>query len=84
MASSAGKRMRERQKIEKAQLKAERKAARQEAPDEAVEIAVHRTEAELIEDMGALQRAFEAGQVSDDDFTARREQIQAELEQILR
>lgn len=84
MASSAGKRERERQKLEKAQLKAERKAARQEAQDETDDVTVNRTEAELIDDLASLQRSFEAGEVSSDDFTARREQIQADLERILR
>lgn len=84
MATSAGKRERERQKQEKAQMKAERKAARQEAQDEDDAAPVNRTEAELIEDLATLQRSFEAGQVSSDDFTARREQIQADLERILR
>ena len=84
MATSAGKRQRERQKIEKAQSKAERRASRQAAEEEKEEVPVNRTEAELIDDLGALQRAFEAGQVSPDDFTAQREQIQADLERILR
>jgi hypothetical protein len=84
MATSAGKRLRERQKLERAQAKAERKAARLATVAEPAQIVSHRSESELIEDMGALHRAFEAGEVSAQDFEARRDRIQAQLEQFSR
>jgi hypothetical protein len=84
MASSLGKRQRERQKLEKAQAKAERKAARQAAQVEQVDVSSQRSESELMEDLGNLQQAFEAGQISAEDFADRREQIQAQFEQLLR
>jgi hypothetical protein len=85
MPSSAGKRQRERQKIEKAQAKAERRAARQaadsadSAPEDGSPL---RTQSELVDDRGALHRAFEAGEVSQEDFEERRERIQAEFGQL--
>jgi len=84
MASTAGKRLRERQKVEKAQAKAERKAARQAAQADEVDISSQRSESELMEDLANLQRAFEAGDVSAEDFATRREQLQAQFEQLLR
>jgi hypothetical protein len=84
MVSSVGKRQRERQKIEKAQVKAERRAARQAANLERTDVPSQRSEAELIEDLGNLQRGFETGEVSEEDFAARREQIQVQLERLLR
>ena len=84
MASSAGKRQRERQKLEKAQAKAKRKAARQATEVEPADSSCHLSESELIEDLAALQRAFEAGDVSEEDFTKRREHLQAQFEQLLR
>jgi hypothetical protein len=83
MPSSAGKRERERQKLEKAQAKAERRAARQ-AEDSGIEDGVApRSESEIIEDLGALQRALEAGEVSQEDFDDRRDRLQAEFGQLL-
>ena len=84
MASSAGKRLRERQKLERAQAKAERKAARVASVDEQVEVSSHRSESELIDDLSALHHAFEAGDVSQQDFEDRRDQIRAELERFSR
>ena len=79
MPSSAGKRAREQQKREKAQVKAERKAARQ-APDSRPEDASpHRSESELVAELGALHRAFEAGEISLPDFEERRDRLQTEF-----
>jgi hypothetical protein len=84
MSSSVGKRQRERQKIERAQAKAERKAARQATDsDETTEDFAPRSETELMEDLAALHRAFEASEISLEDFEARRDRIQAQFEQIL-
>jgi hypothetical protein len=84
MASSAGKRLRERQKLERAQAKAERKAARVASVDEPAEVFSHRSESELIEDLSALHRDFEAGDVSQLDFEERRDRIRAQLERFSR
>ncbi len=85
MSSSIGKRQRERQKIERAQAKTERRAARQLSDAEVVhDDGSPRSEAELVEDLGALHRAFEAGDVSLEDFETRRDGIQAQLERLLR
>jgi hypothetical protein len=80
--SSAGKRDRERQKVEKAQAKAERKAARQAAGAAPGEDGPARSEAEIIEDLSALHQAFEAGEISLEDFEARRDDLQAEFGQL--
>lgn len=82
MASSVGKRRRERQKLEQAQAKAERKAARRAADAEPAIVLSHRSEAELIEDLAALHRALETGEVSPEEFVERRDRIQAQLEQL--
>lgn len=84
MVSSVGKRRREREKLEKNAAKAERRAARQAANAEEPDAPSERSEAELIEDLGNLQRGFEAGQVSEEDFLTRREQIQIQLARLLR
>lgn len=81
MPSSAGKRERERQKLEKAQAKAERKAARQAADRQLEDPSSVRSESELIEDLGALHRAFEAGEITSEDFENRRDRLQAEFGQ---
>jgi len=81
MPSSAGKRQREQQKLEKARAKADRKAARQEAP-EPVEVPTGRTEPELIDDLRRLHEEHEAGEVSAEEFEERRDRIQAQLEQL--
>jgi hypothetical protein len=78
MATSVQKRQREQQKLEKAQAKAARKVARQ-IPAEPLENAAHRSEAELIEDLQALHRAFEAGDVSPEDFEEHRDRLQAQF-----
>jgi hypothetical protein len=82
MASSAGKRLRELQKLERAQSKAQRKAARAATSAEPVEVVSHRSESQLIEEMAALHRDFEAGTVSTEDFEERRDRIQTELGQL--
>ncbi|HET9732187.1 MAG TPA: hypothetical protein VFP54_05880 [Acidimicrobiales bacterium] len=82
MASSVGKRQRERQKLERAQAKAERKAARNTDDGEPTVVLSNRSEAELIEDLGALHRALEAGQVSLEEFEERRDGIQAQFERL--
>ena len=78
MASSAGKRERERQRLEKTRAKADRKAARQATDTESGESS-SRSESELVEDLGALHRAFEAGEISLEEFGERRERLQAEF-----
>lgn len=83
MSSSVGKRQRERQKMEKARSKAERRAARLTTDEEPGESGAPRSEAELMEDLGALHRSFEAGEISPDDFEERRGQLQAQFEQLL-
>ena len=76
--ASVGKRQREQQKLEKARAKVERKVARQSAI-EPLEVPTDRSEAELIEDLQALHRAFEAGNVSAEDFEAHRDRLQAQF-----
>lgn len=83
MASSVGKRQREQQKLEQAQAKAKRKAARREAAPESVVAPSQRSEADLIDDLGTLHRALEAGNVSPEEFELDRDRIQAQLEQLL-
>lgn len=82
MASSVGKRQRERQKMERAQAKAERKAARQATGAEPANVSSYRSESELIEDLGALHRAFEAGEMSPEEFEERRGQIREQFGQL--
>lgn len=84
MSSSVGKRQRERQKIERAQVKAERKAVRLAGGPEYVDTASvpDRSESALIDDLRALQRCSEAGEVSTEDFEMRRDSIRAALERI--
>ncbi|HLN17361.1 MAG TPA: hypothetical protein VK277_11520 [Acidimicrobiales bacterium] len=84
MATSAGKRFRERQKLERVQAKAERKAARVASNDEPAVAPSQRSESELIEDLGTLQRDFEAGDVSQQDFEERRDLIGTQLERFSR
>ncbi|HET9090786.1 MAG TPA: hypothetical protein VFN50_00145 [Acidimicrobiales bacterium] len=84
MSSSVGKRQRERQKLERAQVKAERRAVRQAAGAEsegAAELSPRR-EPELIEELRALQQAFEDGDMSMEDFELRRDRIRTELERL--
>jgi hypothetical protein len=82
MGTSAGKRMRERQKVDKARTKATRKAERQTIDLGPVESSTQRSEVELMDDLGILHRSFEAGDLSPEDFEERRDQIQAEFEQL--
>lgn len=84
MSSSVGKRQRERQKIERAHAKAERRAAGRAAAAEPVELVSNRTEPELIEELAALHRSFEAGEISAEDFEERRDGMQAEFEGLSR
>jgi hypothetical protein len=84
MSSSVGKRLRERQKLERAQVKAQRKAARQAADTEDTgEVGLSdRSEGELIDDLAGLQRALGDGEMSAEDFTEQRDRIQAQLERL--
>lgn len=84
MSSSIGKRQRERQKIERAQVKAERRAVRLAGGADDIDTAAipDRSESELIEDLRALQRSSEAGEVSTEDFEVRRDSIRAALERL--
>lgn len=84
MSSSAGKRERERQKRERAQAKAERRAARQETGSEDTDRYPSRSEAQLIDELGLLHRASEAGEVSPEDFEERRNQIQIQFDRLSR
>ena len=79
MSSSAGKRERERQKMEKAQVKAERKAARHAPDPQPEDSSSPRSESELIEELGALHRAFEAGELSLETFEEHRGRLQEEF-----
>jgi len=81
MSTSAGKRQRERQKLERAQAKAERKAAGHAAVPEPVDVSV-RSESELIEELGALQLAFEANKLSLEEFEASRARLQSQFERL--
>lgn len=82
MASSVGKRQRERQKLEHAQAKVERRAARRAAAEEPAAVLSQRSEAELIDDLALLHRALEAGDLSPEEFEGRRDGIQAQLAQL--
>ncbi len=84
MSSSIGKRERERQKLERARAKAERRAAGRAASAEPVEVTSNRSESELIEELASLHRAFEASEISPEDFEERRDKIQAEFEGLSR
>lgn len=82
MSSSVGKRQRERQKLERAQVKARRRSVRQAggAEDEDAVGLSDRSEAELIDDLRVLQQTFGDGEMSVEDFAERRARIQAQLE----
>ncbi|MGC8480639.1 MAG: hypothetical protein ACP5PJ_03755 [Acidimicrobiales bacterium] len=82
MASSAGKRQREAQKLDRAQAKAERRAARLTESPEEITLPPGRSEAAIIEDMAALHRATEAGEISPDEFADRLSALQAQLQQL--
>ena len=85
MASSAGKRLRERQKMERSQAKAERRAAREAAEaaatDEEDQLP-HRSEAELVADLQDLQQTFEAGTIDAEEFEERRSALTAEFNRL--
>ena len=82
MASSVGKRQRERQKVERARAKAERKTARQTTDEASPEDLPLRSETELMEDLQTLQRSFENDELSLEEFEERRDLIQAQFEQL--
>lgn len=84
MSSSVGKRQRERQKLERAQDKAKRKAVRQAASaDEAdADGMSDRSEQELIDELRALQWAFEDGEVAAEDYDERRGRLQAQFDRL--
>lgn len=86
VSSSVGKRQRERQKLERAQVKAQRKAARQAAgaEDEDATIPSDQGEPELTDELCALQQAFGDGEISAEDFEHRRARIQTQLERLSR
>jgi hypothetical protein len=77
-----GKRQREQEKREKAQAKVERREARHAVDLEAVDEPVEASESELIEALAGLHGAFDAGDVTLDDFEERRDHIRAQLERI--
>lgn len=80
--SSAQKRERERQKIEKAQAKEERRAERAANTLATEPGAPARSEETLIEELSSLQRALEAGTVTPEDFESRRSALQEEFGQL--
>lgn len=82
MGSSVGKRQRERQKQERAQVKAERKAVRRAAGADEVDDLRDRNESDLVEELQALQRALEDGELSLEDFESRRSRIQEEFQRL--
>src|SRR5579872_1920446 len=84
MSSSIGKRQREQQKLERAELKAQRRAVRQAAGAEDGPPAGHsgRSQPELIDDLRILQQRFGDGEISAEDFAEYRDQIQAQLERL--
>jgi hypothetical protein len=84
MGSSAGKRRREQEKLEKAKAKAGRKAARRAVDAAPARPLSQLSESELIEDLGALHRAFEAGDITPEDFEERRDRLHAQFEQLYR
>lgn len=83
--STFGKHDREQQKRAKAKAKAERRVARQSAePEPGPEPASGATEAELMEQLGSVQRSLEAGEISLEEFEVRQEQIRSELLRVQR
>lgn len=84
MGTSAAKRRREQEKLDKARAKAGRKAARRAVDAEADAPTSLLSEPELIEQLGALHRALEAGDLSPGDFEERRDRLQAQFQQLSR
>jgi type II secretory pathway component PulM len=82
MSPSLGKRQREQQKLEKVRAKAERRAARLAHDAEASPEVPARSETELMEDLEALHRSMESGEISPEEFAERRERIQAQFERL--
>jgi hypothetical protein len=83
MGTSAGKRRRE-QELEKARAKAGRKAARRAIDAEPASPLSQLSESELIEGLGALHRALEAGDISPENFEEQRDRLHAQFEQLYR
>ena len=81
MASSAGKRQREAQKVDKAQAKAERKAARLASEPEDITLPPGRSESAIIDDMAELHRASKSGEISPEEFSDRLSVLQRQLQQ---
>ncbi len=77
--SSAKKRERERLKIERTQEKQERRASRLDSNAQPEPRTPARSQDALIEELGALQRALEAGTVSPEEFEHRRALLQDEF-----
>lgn len=84
MGTSAGKRRREQEKLEKATAKAGRKEARRATPAPSARPSSQLSESELIEDLGALHRALEAGDISLENFEERRDRLHEQFEQLYR
>ena len=84
MGTSAGKRRREQEKLEKARAKAGRRAARQAGDPAAGEPLSQLSESQLIEELGALHRGLEAGEISPEAFEERRDHLHAQFEQLYR
>jgi hypothetical protein len=84
MGSSAGKRRREQERLEKTRAKAGRKAARRAIDAVPAGPLSQLSESELIEDLGALHRALETGNITLEDFEERRDRLHAQFEQFYR
>lgn len=84
MGTSAAKRRREQDKLDKAKAKAGRKAARRATDAATAGPPSLLSEPELIEELGALHRAVEAGDLSPGDFEERRDRLQAQFQQLSR
>lgn len=80
--STFGKLQRDRDKKDKAAAKAERREQRATSVDDepAAAAAPVRDEADVLAALAALHAALEDGQVSIDDFEARRDQLRSQLQ----
>ena len=79
---TSGKRQREQQKREKAQAKVQRRAARQDQEPEEDQEPMVATEEQLVDELAALHRAFEANDIPHQEFEDRREQIRLQIERL--
>jgi hypothetical protein len=80
MGGSAGKRRREQERLEKTSAKVARRAIDAVPAGPLSQL----SESELIEDLGALHRALETGNITLEDFEERRDRLHAQFEQFYR